>query len=192
METGAYDVRMRARSFVALTTLAVVALVLPGAARAQPVSEPAVKAAFLYKFIGYVEWPPQALPADSPYVVGTMGGDDVATELERIVATRSINGRRVVVRRLREGQGAAGLQMLFIARGQAEARETLLALQRQPVLTVTETDRGLELGSVVNLVTLADRVGFEVSLEAADRAGLLISSRMLAVARRVIARGGGT
>lgn len=181
---------MRARGFLALTALALAALAFAGAARAQPISEPAVKAAFLFKFLGYVEWPAQALAPEAPYVIATLGGDDVASELERIVATRSINGRRVVVRRLREGQGVAGVQVLFVARGQGDAREVLKAVQRQPVLTVTETDRGLDIGGIVNLVTLEDRVGFEVSLDAAQRAGLSISSRMLTVARRVLPRPG--
>ena len=181
---------MRARSLLALTFAALAAFALAGPVHAQPVSEPAVKAAFLYKFLGYVEWPPQALAPDAPYVIGTLGGDDVAAELERIVATRSINGRRVQVRRLREGQGTAGVQVLFIARGQGDAREVLKAVQRQPILTVTESDRGLELGGIVNLVTPEDRVGFEVSLDAAQRAGLSISSRMLTVARRVVPRSG--
>ena len=161
-----------------------------GIARAQAVSEPAVKAAFLYKFIGYVEWPPSALPPDVPYVIGTLGGDDVASELERIVAARSINGRRVTVRRLREGEPVRGVHVLYLARGQANVPEILRAERGQPVLTVTESERGLQQGGIVNLVTLEDRVGFEVSLDAAEQAGLVISSRMLAVAKRVVGRGG--
>jgi len=59
---------------------------------------------------------------------------------------------------------------------------------KQGVLTVTEGERGLESGSAINFVVAEDRVGFEVSLEAAERSGHRISSRMLAVARRVVAR----
>ena len=158
---------------------------LGGVAAAQAVSEPAVKAAFLYQFLGYVEWPAQAMPADAPYVIATLGGDDVAGELERIVATRSINGRRVLVRRMREGEAVRGVHVLFVARGHPGATEALRAAQRLPVLTVTEAPNGLEQGSIVNLLTVEDRVGFEVSLDAAERAGIGISSRMLAVARRV-------
>jgi len=180
---------MRLRSFAAL----VMAIsVFAGAAHAQAVSEPAVKAAFLFKFLGYVEWPAAALPTDASYVIATLGGDDVASELERIVATRSINGRRVIVRRIAENDAVRNVHVLFIARGHPAAREVIRAVQRQPVLTVTEGERGLDLGSVVNLLTLEDRVGFEVSLDAAERAGLGISSRMLAVARRVAGRGGST
>ena len=156
---------------------------------AQPVSEPAVKAAFLYKFLGYLEWPPQELGApDNPYAIGVMGADEIAAELERLVPGRVVNGRHVIVRRVREGEPTRGLHVLFI--GRAVARELVRGLQRPGLLVVTETDRGLEAGGAVNLVTVEDRVGFEVSLEAAERAGVAISSRMLAVARRVVPKGG--
>ena len=179
---------MRLRAFASiLFAISAVA----GVAQAQAVSEPAVKAAFLYKFLGYVEWPASVLPPDAPYVIATMGGDDVAGELERIVATRSINGRRVTVRRMREGEPVQGVHVLFVARAEAAAREVLRALQHRPVLTVTDAEHGLDLGGIVNLVTAGDRVGFEVSLDAAEQAGIGISSRMLAVARRVTGRAGG-
>lgn len=155
---------------------------------AQPVTEPAVKAAFLFKFLGYVDWPPQALAGDTPYAIGVAGADDVAAELERITTGRNLNGRRIAVRRIREGEPVRGVHVLFVGRGQANARELLRTVQRQSVLTVTDAERGLELGSVINLVAFDDHVGFEVSLEAAERAGLGISSRMLAVARRVVPR----
>jgi hypothetical protein len=159
---------------------------LATAAQAQAVSEPAVKAAFLYKFLGYIEWPAQATAVDTPFVIGIAGADEVAGELERITAGRNVNGRRLAVRRLREGDPLRGLDALFVGRGEANAREMLRSVQRQGVLTISEGERGLELGSVINLVTLGDRVAFEVSLEAAERAGLGVSSRMLAVARRVV------
>lgn len=154
---------------------------------AQDVSEPAVKAAFLFKFLGYVDWP---LPTEGSYVIATAGAEDVAAELDRLVAGRSINGRRIVVRRLRDSEGARGAQVLFVGRGYANPRELLRSVHRQPILTVTESEPGLEAGAIVNLVTREDRVGFEVSLDAAERAGIAISSRMLGVARRVVPKGG--
>lgn len=156
-------------------------------AHAQQAAEPTVKAAFLYKFAGYVEWPPNNFPApDSPFVIGVLGADEVAAELERIVPGRTVNDRRVVVRRLKEGEPPRGAHLLFVGRAEASLRPILRTAQAQGVLTVTETERGLELGSAINFVVAEDRVGFEVSLDSAERVGLRISSRMLAVARRVV------
>lgn len=166
--------------------LVALGLVAP-AAFAQAVSEPAVKAAYLYKFSSYVDWPTQ--PVGESFVIGVQGAEDVAVELERLVPGRVVQNRRVVVRRIRPGDDLKGLSILFIGRGETNAREQVRAAQRQNIVAVTDTDRGLELGSVINLVTLEDRVGFEVSLDAAERTGVAISSRMLSVARRVVPKG---
>ena len=158
----------------------------PGAAA--QATEAAIKAAFLYKFAGYVEWPAAASAAsDSPLVIATLGADDVATELETAVGSRTVNGRRVTVRRLKEGESPQGVHLLFIGRREANARAALRTAHQHGVLTVSET--GLEQGAAINFVTADERVTFEVALDAAERGGHKISSRMLAVARRVVPKG---
>jgi len=148
-------------------------------------TEAAVKAAFLYKFAGYIEWPPAAFPApDAALVIGTLSADDIATELETAVSGRTVNQRRIAVRRLREGEAPQGVHMLVIGRREPNLRAALRAAQQLGVLTVTETN--LEAGGAINFVVADERVSFEVSLEAAERSGHKISSRMLAVARRVL------
>lgn len=169
--------------------VAALAIVPALGAHAQQATEPSVKAAFLYKFAGYVEWPANAFPSqDTPVVIGVAGSDEVASELEKLVPGRNVNGRIVLVRRLREGEALRGIHVVFVARGETNARALIRAAQQQGSLVVTESERGLELGSAINFVPAEDRIGFEVSLEAAERSGLRISSRMLAVARRVLPR----
>jgi YfiR/HmsC-like len=152
--------------------------------------EASVKAAFLYKFAGYIDWPPAFLPAaDEPFVIGVMGSEEVAAELARIVPGRSVEGHPVTMRRLRDGDSIRGVHLLFAGHLEsARLQAVLRAAREQGTLTVTETGKGLELGSAINFVVTADRVGFEVSLEAAEKSGHRISSRMLAVARRVVPR----
>jgi hypothetical protein len=158
-------------------------------AHAQQAPEPTVKAAFLFKFAGYVEWPESAFPApDSPFVIGVIGADDVAAELEKIVPGRTVNNHPVVVRRVKEGEPLKGIHVLFIGRNEPNQRALLRAAQSHGMLAVTESERGLELGSAINFVMSDERIGFEVSLASAERSGLRISSRMLAVARRVVPR----
>ncbi len=82
-------------------------------------SEVQVKAAYLYQFGGFVEWPPGAFAAaDSPFHIGVIGADAIADELEQVVATRQVQGRQVAVRRLRAGEPLAGLQVLFVGAGE--------------------------------------------------------------------------
>jgi hypothetical protein len=164
---------------------------LPAAAQRVEATEASVKAAFLYKFLGYVDWPPSAFPApDAPFAIGVIGNDEVAAEVAKVAAGRQVNGHPVVVKRAREGEPLRGLHVVFVGRGAADRLSTLIRAAQQPaLLIVTETERGLEAGSAINFVMAEDRVGFEVSLDAAERNGLKISSRMLGVARRVLPKG---
>jgi hypothetical protein len=169
--------------------IASVALAAMDVAHAQPAAtEAVVKAAFLYKFAGYVEWPPAAFPApDAPFVIGVSGSEDVAAELERLVPGRSVNGHPATVKRVRE-DSMRGVHLLFVGRGDPAARATIRAGQQGGALVVTDMDRGLDLGASINFVPVEDRIGFEVSLDNAEKGALRISARMLAVARRVVPR----
>jgi len=154
-----------------------------------PASERAVKAAYLYKFLAYVEWPPAMFAQpESPFVIGVAHADDVAAELTSLVASRSVNGRPVQVRRLRDNEAPAGVHMVFIGRtDRARLTQSALAAQQQPhpPLVVTESPGALDAGSMINLVMSDGHVRFEVSLDNAERAGLKLSSRLLAVAQQV-------
>jgi len=173
-----------------LWATAVAAAVAAGSAQAQrEASEASVKAAFLYKFANYIEWPPGAFASPSaPLVIAVMSSEEIASDLERIVSGRNVAGHPVTVRRVREGEVLKGAHVLFIGRELATPAAVLRAAREQSVLGVTETERGLEMGSAINFVPAGDRVGFEVSLDSAERSGARISSRMLAVARRVVPR----
>ena len=156
------------------------------AAFAQPL-EHEVKAAFLFKFLSFVEWPQAALGAPgAPLVIGVAGAEDAAAALEQMSAGRSAQGRPVEVRRLREGEPPTGVHMLFLARGQAQRlREIARVAPAQPLLIVCEWDGALDQGAAVNFVRADARVRFEVALDAAERRSLRISSRMLSVALNV-------
>ncbi len=170
---------------------------LPGAAllaaclaQAQPGAaalERSVKAAFIYKFLGYTEFPANAFsdPA-APIVIGVAGSDDMAAELGRIVAGRSINSRPIVVRQFRDGDSVAAVQLLFVAGADcARAARTLRQAPAVPVLLVTECGNGLQAGSIINFKIVEERVRFDVSLDAADRNNIKLSSRLLTVANHV-------
>jgi hypothetical protein len=160
-------------------------LLLPWGALAQP-REHEVKAAFLFKFLSFVEWPAAALPAGAPIVMGVVGGEDVAAELQSLASGRTVEGRRVSVRRLSEGEAPADVHLVFFGRGEAaRLRELQRRAPTQPLLVVCEWESALDSGAVVNFLRGDGRVRFEVALDAAERRGLRISPRMLAVAQLV-------
>ncbi|HEX3062337.1 MAG TPA: YfiR family protein [Usitatibacter sp.] len=154
-------------------------------------TEASLKAAYLFKFAGYIEWSAADFESPAaPIAIGVVGAEDIAAELTRIVAGRNIAGHPVVVKRLSADDAARGLQMLFVGRDTPRAGAVARAAQSQGVLVVTDMERGLEMGGAINFVSLGERLGFEVSLESAERSGHRISSRMLSVARRVVPKAG--
>ena len=150
--------------------------------------ERSVKAAFLVKFLGYVDYPDNVAPgAGEPLVIGVLGADDVAEELRRITTGRSMNGRAVAVRKLRAGDALGKVHLLFIGDDDlADIDKALAAVRQMPVLTVTEIGRNVRQDSVINFRVVEERVRFEVSLDAAEKNNLKLSSRLLAVAYKVL------
>jgi hypothetical protein len=151
-------------------------------------SEERVEAAYLHKFLNYADWPPASFPqADSPYVIGVAGDDTVADELARIAAGRSVNNRGVIVKRMLPGEPVTELHMLFIGRAErARQAQWLRQVKGRAILAVTAADGALDQGSIINFRTVDDRVRFEVSVEAADQAGIRLNSRLFSVATNVV------
>ena len=158
-----------------------------GAAEDPSSLEQRVKAAFLYQFASYVEWPSQTFAhADTPITISVMGADALAVELKQLVTGRSVGGRPVAVRQVRPGESLAGVHILFI--GSAEIGRLAQIAQPpkpRPMLTVTESDGALSQGSMINFIIVDRRVRFEVGLDSAEKNGLRLSSRLLAVAQQV-------
>ena len=150
------------------------------------VAEYNIKAAFLYKFATYVEWPPGVFPSEaSPLVFGVMGADLLADQLEDVVRGRRIGGRVLRVRRIDQDDTPDGLHVLFVGEDSVRGAERLLydAASRS-VLTVTEGN-GHDGYGVINFLIIDDRVKFTIALPPADRGNLRVSSRLLQVAHEV-------
>jgi hypothetical protein len=149
------------------------------------VSEHQIKAAYLFKFGAYVEWPPDSFrDAASPIVIGVAGDPALAQELERVIGSRTMNGRAVEVRQPKPGEDFGDLHILFLGRSQI-GRLGTAASRPRPMLIVTDSSDGLGQGSVINFVSAGNRVRFEVSLDAAKRNSLKIAAPLLAVAMKV-------
>lgn len=184
----------RSRRTLVTGTLAMLALAVLAAmpVQAEDAGQPSaperrVKAAFLYKFLGYTEFPASAFAdAAAPVVIGILGADELAAELTRIVIGRTVQSRSMVVKVLREGEATEGLHMLFIGgNDSARMRNVLKTLPPAPMLVVSEAEDGLQQGSVINFRVVDARVRFDVSLESAEKNSVKLSSRLLSVANHV-------
>jgi hypothetical protein len=161
-----------------------------GSARAAAAySEDAVKAAYLYRFAGYVDWP-GAADSSIPFVIAVVDAPAVVRELKRLVPGHPINNRIVVVVEASRIKDTGRPAILFIGGGHAHLlRPALSELEAESTLVVTDEDGGLDEGGTLNFLAIGHQVRFEASLTAADRAHLKISAELLAVAVRVF--GGG-
>lgn len=182
------NLRVRGRRFALGLCLAFCALA-NGPVLAQGLGlarESAVKAAFLYKFGTFVEWPAGSFRSpQSPFVIGVFGDDAVASELEQITQGRAMEGRPVAVQRVRAAEDIGNLHVLF-AGGPRESRaREVLESVRGPVLTVADAPFGGRAAPVLYFRDEQGRVRFGASLPAAQARGLRLSAKLLAVAQPV-------
>ena len=166
------------------------ALALSTAARAEvAASEYAVKAAFLYNFTKFVEWPPKAFADErSPLKICVLGADPFGKAL-RSFMDEEVGGRRLQLLRVDTLNNPAACHVLFVCRSERDRLPQILAAVRgAPVLTVADTAGFLDDGGMVNFVLEGGKVRFEIDQEAAERSGIRISSKLLALARHVKGR----
>jgi hypothetical protein len=167
---------------------AAVILAVPPATRAQtpqPSLENDVKAAFLYHFTKFVEWP---VPAEDgePFRVCTLADDAFIAALDRTIADESVGQRRLVQVEPRSIEEARRCAILYIgARFSDQGAPLVAAVRDLPVLTVGEGSQFVEHGGAIGFLLEDNRVRFDISLRAIQRSGLKASSKLLRVARTV-------
>jgi hypothetical protein len=162
----------------------------PSSARAAEHSEDAVKAAYLYRFAGYIGWPEQG-SVEAAFTIDILGAPGIARELRRLLPGHPINGHVAEVREVTGNHDLGNAQIVYIAAGHADLLRTLAPrASGASMLLVTDEEGGLSSGSTLNFLTIDRNVRFEVSLTAAERWGLKISSELLGVAIRVQGRAG--
>jgi hypothetical protein len=151
-----------------------------------PAPEYQVKAAFLYNFAKFVEWPEQDRIARAPIIFGILGEDPFGPELDAAVRNRSIEGRAIAIVRYRSLEELEPCHVLFVSESEDERLPNILeALADRSTLTVGDTHRFAARGGIIGFTMERQRIRFEVNLEAAKRAGIRISSRLLRLARVV-------
>ncbi|HWW01055.1 MAG TPA: YfiR family protein [Candidatus Acidoferrum sp.] len=178
--------RSRATSLLGLVLI----LILPPLAgedgRAQEFrpTEYQVKAAFLFNFAKFVEWPPDAFASKTaPLVIGILGENPFHEDLARTIQNKTIDNHPLEITEFRSLAQATNCHMLFISTSEKERLpEILKSLKGTSVLTVGETDRFIAAGGMVNFVLQGTKIRFQINREAATSAGLKISSKLMSLA----------
>ncbi len=156
--------------------------VLNGQARP---SEYQVKAAYLVNFGQFVQWR-EPVNAGDTFPICVLGHDPFGTALDRALAGATIDGRRIVARRIAQSKQAPGCRIVFVSDSEApQLAQTILGLSLWRVLTVSDLPDFTRRGGMIQFVSTSDRVRFEVNLPSTEDAGIVMSAELLKVAMLV-------
>jgi hypothetical protein len=157
-------------------------LPLGGAPQEKP-TEYQVKAACMYYFAKFIEWPSSAFADNSsPVVFGLLGKDPFGDILEKTLKDKTVNDRKILIKRSGSLNDLVTCHLLFVARSEkSRCGEVVKALRGRSIVTVGEVEGFARKGGVLNFILVDDTVKFEINLDAAKRAGLTISSKLIKV-----------
>jgi len=154
-----------------------------------------IKAAYLYNFGLYVQWPRGSVPTEQEeFVIGVLGKDVFDSNLDKLATAKKVQGRKIVIHRFKSMADYKPCHILFISRSAAEGNkespedrlaEAMQKLKNKPVLLVAESNGLAMKGAMINLFVEENRVKFEVNPGAGKQAGLQMSSKLLQLGKVV-------
>jgi hypothetical protein len=169
-------------AFISQAAIAIVML-LPAVAAGQDVTEPALKAAYIYNFAKFTEWSAD-IPAADPLVMCVLGDTAVSEALQRAVVGRVVVGHRIVTMTVVAAAPKRACHVLYVAGVTAsQAGEMVADLQDSPVLTISDIDGFTKVGGIAQLFFEHGQLRFRINLASTKRARIQISSRLLIMAR---------
>ena len=176
---------MKTTVATAFLTIILILLIGPGAAGAQAGDQAgSLKAAFIYNFAKFVDWPAKALPgAGGPFLIGVLGTGTLADNL-RALEGKSVKGHQIQIKNLLQPEDGKSCHLLVITNAdRRQASQIITAIRGHSVLTVgDEVDNFLNIGGIINLVSVDAKIRFEINTKAAQQADLQISSQLLKLA----------
>lgn len=152
---------------------------------AEPSREYQVKAAFLFNFAQFVEWPTETFAdKESPLIIGIYGADPFGSFLDETVRDEVVRGRQITVKRCQKLSEVKSCHILFISQSEAaELNRILEEVKGKPVLTVSDISGAGQHGVMIRFTTEQNRVRFHINNEAAREVGLSVSSKLLRAAQ---------
>jgi len=167
--------------------MALVAFVFCCAVQAQAPTRAQIEATFLFKFLEYVEWPATSVSSpESPYIIGVLGSDPIATAVEQTVTGEQIRGHHIEARRFVDASHIGKCHILFIASSSASRLPAILdKLKGRGILTVSDIPDFAAQGGMVGFVERDRKIRFQINVDAAREGGVIISAKLLQLAQIV-------
>lgn len=181
---GRHTNRDLARKMTCFLLFALLANATGTQVRAQTINEYQVKAAFIFNFAKFVEWPSDAFGEGGALVVGVIGDDPFGGALDRLNGNTA-NGRALRIKRFRWGDDLRACHVLFISASEGRHLNKIMqSISGRSVLTIGESTQFGQSGGMIRFVIQDNKVRFEINASAAGQAGLRISSKLLALSKR--------
>lgn len=160
-----------------------------GAADEAP-TEYEVKAAFIFKFISFVEWPEESFPEDdTPIRIGILGEDPFGAALDRTIEGKSVRGRTLEAKRSNDVEDLTACHIVFIAQPVPAGISTLTTrLHERHILTIGDTADFAKRGGIINFIEREGKIRFEINAKSAQQAQVRISSQLMSLANVVESR----
>ena len=170
----------------ACAALGVALLLCASTARTQDVTEPSLKAAFIYNFAKFTEWPTESLPATAVFTACVLGDGPVSDALVRAIKGRQLGGRQMSVLHVQMDGAVRSCHLLYVAGMTAtQVSAVLTAARGAPILTISDADDFIQLGGIARMFVVQGKMRFEFNLDVARRSKLQLSSQLLALAAHV-------
>jgi hypothetical protein len=151
----------------------------------EPLPEYQVKAAYLFNFLKFVEWPEDKFPDPlAPSVIGISGDDPFGNALRQIIIGKTAQGRDIVIHKYHSGEEIRRAHILFISPSEKKGLPQILSsLRGSSALTVADTHGFIEAGGMIQFQSENDRIRFAINVDATSRAKLKISFKLLSLAK---------
>jgi len=178
---------VRAGAFLIAVCGLILSVLPPVCAQSEETAEYPVKFAFLYQFAQFIQWPPGAFEnATAPLVVCVVGRDPFEPDLEQNLLNHTIDKHPIAIMSVKRGASLRVCQMVFVPASESKQTPGIIdGLRGSSVLTIGETKGFVERGGIINFTIEQNKLHFEINLDAARQSPLVISSKVLALARIV-------
>jgi hypothetical protein len=178
--TPSWRARRRGRAILAAF------LLFTSTGRAQDVTGPSLKAAFIYSFAKFTEWPEDVLPTTATFTACVLGDSPIRDALERVAKGRQLWGRGISVVQVQLDGKLRSCHLLYVS-GVTPAQVTAIvaAVRGAAVLTISDVDDFARQGGIAQMFVENGKMRFDLNLDVARRSGLQLSSKLLALAAHV-------
>lgn len=177
-------------AFLFLTTVILLSVMPPALPVYPDEMENKLKAAFIQKFIDFVEWPESSIKSSQNFRIGILGTSSIASYISKGVANKQFQGKSIEVKRLQSMAEIPQCHMIFISASEKDSLYGILSLTRKKaILTIGDTAKFADMGVLINLYRQGDYIRFEINIDEVYDSGLKVSSKLLKLSKIVGMKG---